>query len=151
MEITSPLSAEDINHVKERRLTAKLFTVLIRDFTKRFEKTTFVPLLENLLKLVIQNLLYLLPFYHELVVVNDDQDNQLEFNSCVSQIFNLLTTVIVLYKGQLKTSQAVDSQLVEPILILLLGFCHIGKEFEKMFEDEDKNAFLSAFGESVED
>lgn len=84
IDIKSSLSADDINFVKERRLSAKLFTILVRDFSKQFDKTTFAPLLETILKLSIQNLLYLLPFYHEMVIVNDDQDNQLEFISCVS-------------------------------------------------------------------
>lgn len=41
--------------------------------------------------------------------------------------------------------------LIDTILIIAFGFCHIGIEIESMYADEDKNAFLSQFGESFED
>jgi len=40
---------------------------------------------------------------------------------------------------------------MESILIIAFGFCHIGKEIESMYADEDKNSFLSQVGESFED
>jgi hypothetical protein len=40
---------------------------------------------------------------------------------------------------------------MESILIIAFGFCHVDKEIEKMYADDDKNAFLSQFGESFED
>jgi hypothetical protein len=37
IDITSPLkTTDDITHIKERRLTAKLFTILVRDFNTKF-------------------------------------------------------------------------------------------------------------------
>jgi len=42
IDITSPLGTSDINHIKERRLTAKLFTILVRDFNASFSGPFFV-------------------------------------------------------------------------------------------------------------
>ncbi len=42
IDITSPLRTDDINHIKERRLTAKLFTILVRDFSASFSRPFFV-------------------------------------------------------------------------------------------------------------
>lgn len=42
IDITSPLRIDDINHIKERRLTAKLFTILVRDFSASFSRPFFV-------------------------------------------------------------------------------------------------------------
>jgi hypothetical protein len=50
-----------------------------------------------------------------------------------------------------KSDQVIDPILTESILISAFGFCHIGKEVERMYGEDDKNAFLSVFGESVED
>jgi DNA-binding IclR family transcriptional regulator len=41
--------------------------------------------------------------------------------------------------------------LLEPLLLLTLAFCHTGKEMERLYLEEDKNAFLSVFNESIED
>jgi hypothetical protein len=48
-DIASPLHPDDITLIKERRLTSKLFTILIRDFKKSFTKPIFKQLLEDLL------------------------------------------------------------------------------------------------------
>jgi hypothetical protein len=42
IDIKSPLRTDDINHIKERRLTAKLFTILVRDFSASFSRPFFV-------------------------------------------------------------------------------------------------------------
>jgi len=41
--------------------------------------------------------------------------------------------------------------MLEPLLLISLGFCHTGKEVERLYTDEDKNAFLSTFSETIED
>jgi hypothetical protein len=101
------------------------------------------------MKLTLQNLVYLLPFYHEMVVMKDDADIQLEFNSCICQVMSLLTTLEVAFRQALKSDRAFDPIIIKPLLVISLGFCHVGSEFEKLYVDEDKNAFISAFTETI--
>ena len=91
----------------------------------------------------------MLPFFHEFVVVSEDCDVQLEFHSCISQVFNLLTTIVQAEEDI--TNLSVHPNMTESVLITAFGFCHIGKDVERLYAEADKNAFLSAFGESVED
>lgn len=66
-------------------------------------------------------------------------------------MFNLMTTLVLSYQNANKSSQAIDYQMLEPLLLISLGFCHTSKEVERLYTDEDKNAFLSTFSETIED
>jgi len=90
----------DLTFIKERRLVAKLITIMVRDFTMLFEPDFLKMLIQETWQIALQNLTYMLPFYHNLVLFNDeadesvsDQDVPLEFQAAIAQLFSLLSTL----------------------------------------------------------
>lgn len=75
---------DDITFIKERRLTSKILTIVIRDFSKELkqQEKSHDLMLEEIYDLTVKNLVYILPFYQDIVLFQQEDstdDVDIEF------------------------------------------------------------------------
>lgn len=130
----------DLIFVKERRHTAQLLTIVLRDFanilTGGKKVSTLAGTLGQIWLLCLQNLTYLLPFYVQRVLSPSDdllgiEDQDIEFQGCIAQIYNLLSTT-----ASLHPQKQFYTENIETVLYILVAYCLLGDETERLLEKD---------------
>lgn len=148
LELRSEANSSELYFIKERRHTAKLLIIVLRDFSKVLTGNKHVSSLESMMSSVwqfsLQNLVYILPYFEARVLCPADdhiqcENEEIEFQACIAQILSLMSTIATIHP-----QVRYFTENVSEVLYLLVGYCLLGDETEKLFQ-EDKNAFLTAF------